>query len=218
MLSDQFSEYISDDWLWRERELRDADKLLVGKKENQNIKAAILITYSHWEGHFKICATTLLEFLCEGIKKKLFKWTDIKPEVRQRLLFCSYRQSSVSGQTHETFISYLNALNDSRYASAISAKDQIVMIDDNLNFLRAEAICRNLGVDPSWFITKKIIIDERLLAHRNAIAHGAKRLRTGELISTDDPLLRDALNETRFLIRATKVNFMNAISSKAFLS
>ena len=217
MLADSYCERISADWLWREKELRAVDSRLLSHKTDIDIKMAVLVTYSHWEGHFKKCALELLDFIREGIKRKLFKWTDVRADVRQRMLFCSYRRSSMSGQTHETFISYLNALHDARFAVALGAEAEIVMIDDNLSSMRAEAICRNLGVEHSWCVLKRIIIDERLLENRNAIAHGSKTLRSGDMIDLSDPTLVGALIETRSLIRESKNRFENAVNTKAFL-
>lgn len=217
MLSEQYCETISNDWLWRERELREVDRRLLKSKAPIEIMSSILIVYSHWEGHFKTCASELLDFISEGVRRKLFRWTDIRMDVRLRLLFCSYRRSSLSSQTQETFVSYLNALNDGRFADSLRARDEIIMVDDNLNAVRAEAICRNLGVDHAWCALKKVIIDERLLEHRNAIAHGARRLRSGDEIDFSNPDLLSAIDEARLLIRDAKNRFQNAISSKEFL-
>ena len=217
MLSEAFCDRISDDWLWRESEMRDVDARLLKRHGDIDVKSAVLIVYSHWEGHFKECALELLDFIKEGISRKLFKWTDVRFEVRQRLLFCSYRRASLSGQTHETFISYLNALHETRHTNALSAKSEIVLIDDNLNTLRAEAICRNLGVETDWFILKRIIIDERLVENRNAIAHGSRRLRTGDLLDLSSVDLLSSLSDTRLLIREAINRFQNAITTRTFL-
>lgn len=217
MLSDAYYERISDDWLWREREMRELDARLLRARTALEVKSAILILYGHWEGHFKFCASELLGFMSEGVKRKMFKWTDFRPDVRLRILFCSYRRSSLSGQKQETFISHLNAINDGRYLSALTARDEVIMIDDNLSAARAEAICRNLGVDHRWCALKRIIIDERILEHRNAIAHGAKRLRSGDELDFLNNDLTDALVELRHLIRQAKDNFQNAITLKEFL-
>lgn len=218
MFGYEHCERISDDWLWREKELRALDARLLKSKTALEVKSSVLISYSHWEGHFKFCATELLSFICEGIRRRVFKWTDIRPEIRQRILFCSYRRSSILGQSHETFITYLNALNDPRYHTVLSAKDEVILIDDNLNAFRAEAICRNLGVDHSWCSLKKIVIDERILNHRNAIAHGARKLRSGDEINLQDKQLIAALDELRDLIREAKNRFENAIVLRQFLS
>lgn len=217
MLSDKYSERISNDWIWREKDLRTMDSILVKNKTSVAIKSGILIVYSHWEGHFKFCASQLLEFIAEGVRRKVFTWTDIRQEIRQRILFCSYRRLSLSGQNHETFISYLNALHDDRYTNALSARDEIIMVDDNLNTMRAEAICRNLGVEYAWFVLKKIVVDERLLEHRNTIAHGSQRLRSGDEIDYSDGSLLQTIDDVRVLIRETKNNFENAIATRSFL-
>jgi hypothetical protein len=217
MVSDSFYERISDDWLWREKELREADARLIRSKTVIEVKSSILITYSHWEGHFKCCASELLGFISEGVNRKLFKWTDIRTEVRERILFCSYRRASLAGQTQETFITYLNALNDGKYADALRARDEIIMIDDNLSAIRAEAICRNLGVEHSWCALKKVVIDERILEYRNAIAHGAKRLRSGDEMDLSSPDILEAIGETRNLMREAKNRFQNTINNRTFL-
>lgn len=218
MYMNPHSERISGDWLWREKELREIDARLLRKSGPVDIKCAILIIYSHWEGHFKYSAAELLSFINLGIRRKLFSWTDIRPEMRQRLLFCSYRRSSLAGQTHETFISYLNALNEPRYETALNARDEIILIDDNLSALKAEAICRNLGVDHTWCSIKKIWIDERLVEYRNAIAHGAQRLRSGDEMDLMNPDILSTIHEIRGLIRETRNRFQNAIEERAFLA
>lgn len=197
--------------------MRSIDALLLKANMEVSRKSAILIIYSHWEGHFKFCASQLLEFIGEGIRRKAFRWTEINTNIRQRMLFCGYRKSSLAGQSQDTFISYLNALQDDRYAKILAARDEIVMVDDNLNTSRAEAICRNLGVDHSWFILKKIIIDERLLDYRNTIAHGAKKLRSGDNLDLMTEEVISALDEVRSLIRETRNRFENAISQRSFL-
>ena len=217
MSSDAFCERISADWLWRESELREMDARLLKSETEIEIKFGILLVYSHWEGHFKSCANELLKFISEGVRKKLFKWTDIRAEVRQRILFCSYRRSSIAGQTQETFIAYLNALHDVRYNDALKSIDEIIMIDDNLNAVRAEAICRNLGVDYAWCALKKIVIDERILAYRNAIAHGNRRLRSGDEMDLRNPDVIEGISEGRSLIREAKNRFENAIITREFL-
>lgn len=193
------------------------DSMLLKVRGSIGIKSGILITYSHWEGHFKCCASELLGFICEGIKRKLFKWTDIGTDIRQRILFCSYRRASLSGQTQDTFISHLNALNDDRYTKALKAKDEVIMIDDNLSSVRAEAICHNIGVDYAWCVLKKVVIAEGLLEHRNAIAHGSVRLRSGDEIDFSGSELPETIKEIRYLIRETKDRFENAIIERSFI-
>ena len=212
-----FYDRISDDWLWQEKELREVDARLTKSKASIEVKYSILITYSHWGGHFKFCASELLGFISDGISRKLFKWTDIRTEVRERILFCSYRRSSLAWQNQETFITYLNALNDGRYADALKAKDEIIMIDDNLSAMRAEAICRNLGVEHSWCALKKVVIDERSLEYRNAIAPGARRLRSGYEMDLSDPDIISAIDETRNLMREAKNRFLNTINTRTCL-
>lgn len=209
---------ISDDWLRREGELRRMDGMVLKNKDELTTRCSIFLTYSHWEGHFKTCASELLEFISAGVQRKFFRWDEIKEETRLRLLFCKFRRSSVSGQSEETFIDYLNALNDRRYFDVVSAASEIIMIDDNLSAIRAEAICKNLGIDHSWCSLKKVTIDERLLAYRNALAHGSDRLRDGTKIEAYNDTILGALHEMRGLIRETRDRFSNAIVARHFLN
>lgn len=213
----EYRSLISDDWLRRESELRRLDHLILRQKDELSARCGVLVTYSHWEGQFKTSATALLNFISEGVRRKIFKWSDVREEVRLRLLFCRFRNSSAAGQNLETFTEYLNALNDTRFYDILSATDEIVLIDDNLSAARAEAICKNLGVDFAWCAIKKVTIDERLLAYRNALAHGSNRLRDGTEIRAYDQDVLQALSEVRELIRETKDRFSNALASRPFL-
>lgn len=217
MLDERFLDNISKDWIWRDTELREIDERQLRKGSPLAVKSAILVTYSHWEGHFKTCASQLLEFIAEGVRRKAFKWSDVNSDVRLRLLFCGYRKSSLAGQTHEKFASYLDAISSKRYSDILSARSEIIMIDDNLNTSRAEAICKNLGLDHSWFSSKRIVIDQRLLSHRNAFAHGDDKLRDGATINFSDAELINVVKETKSLIRSTRNEFQNSISLRSFL-
>lgn len=46
MSSEAFCDRISDDWLWRERELRDIDRRLLKDKSELAVKTALLISFS----------------------------------------------------------------------------------------------------------------------------------------------------------------------------
>ena len=50
-----------------------AKRTLDWSKAVIEVKSSILITYSHWEGHFKCCALELLGFIAEGIRRKIFR-------------------------------------------------------------------------------------------------------------------------------------------------
>ncbi|MEQ8602126.1 MAG: MAE_28990/MAE_18760 family HEPN-like nuclease [Marivibrio sp.] len=217
MNADERCELISEDWLWREKELRTMDYDDLRKKDIVDLKKTILVTYSHWEGHFKYCAELLLNYIAFCVKRKIVKWTDVKEELRLRIIFCCYRKSSLGNQNYDTFIKYLNAVGEQRFSDISDAQDAIIMTDDNLNTSRAESICKNLGVPSFWFSTKKVIIDERILTHRNAFAHGSRTLREGAEISWDDPDLWRSASELRSLIRQTKDQFQNAIQTKSFV-
>jgi len=218
LISEKYIQKISEDWLWREAELREIDKIFIGGSPSSvQKKSAVLITYSHWEGHFKTCAQSLLEFISECIQRKVCGWTEVKINVRQRILLCSYRMSNIANMTEVNFVSLLNNLHDDRFFRFTEASDAIILTDSNLNSSRASAICQNLGVDPNYFLTKRIIIDQRILEYRNAIAHGGSRLGSGEAYDFEGGAIDDGLKEMRSLIRSTKDNFTNAIALKTFV-
>ena len=217
MLAEEYCARMESDKRWRESELRAIDLMALRERVEPVKKAQILVYYSHWEGHFKFCATELLEYICEGVKRKIFKWTDIDNEVRVRIMYCVYRKTSLPFASHGKFLEYLNDLNESRYSDFLKCKDEIIMIDDNLSCSRAEAICKNMGVDCSWFLLKKIIIEQRFVGYRNAIAHGSRRLRTGDEIDVLHKDTDEMLDEMRNLFRQIAVNFSNAITLRRFI-
>lgn len=218
MFEDEFSRKMSNDWLWREKELRALDSLVLKDRSEINMKTNILILYAHWEGHFKFCANQLVDYIYACISKKVFQWTDIKEEIRLRLVFCSYKRSGMFNQSQENFFAHLNSINDKRHLSTLKARDEIIMIDDNLNTLRAENICKNLGIDVDWFILKKIIIDDRIILCRNAIAHGSSELRFGDRFDILSDVFSSSVEEFRNIIREVRNRFDNSIQTRSFLA
>ncbi len=218
-LHEAYVDRISDDWIWRDAELRQVSQVILRSKASDlELQAAVLVTYAHWEGHFKFSATQILLYMHEAIKRKVFAWTDIDPGVRHRLLFCSYRKASVGGQSFASFVEHLDSISQKRFNNILGAADEIIMVDDNLNYVRAEATCRNLGVSSSWFALKKVVIDNRLLETRNALAHGSRRLRSGDLVDLRDELLLDAIRDVIGIIRQSRTEFQNAIFTRCFLN
>ena len=218
MLADAFIDRLSEDWLWRERELRELDRRLMPKNAEATIlKSVVLVLYAHWEGMFKFAASETFEFLCEGIDRRIFGFDELTEHIRLRLAFCSYRRSTIGGQSQERFLTLLASLREPRFSGFRNARDEVVMIDDNLSAARAGAICENFGVESDWVLLKKTLLDARLLEPRNAIAHGSKRLRSGLPLDLVHDEVREVFDEIRPLVREAKDRFANAIALRSFI-
>ncbi|MFG4431772.1 MAE_28990/MAE_18760 family HEPN-like nuclease, partial [Acinetobacter baumannii] len=57
---------IDNDILWRKREFTTLKFLIQGARKHERnvlIRSAIVLLYSHWEGHIKHCALAYLNYL-----------------------------------------------------------------------------------------------------------------------------------------------------------
>ena len=169
---EDLNKVLSDDLIWRKKELSDLSSLIENKsfapsKHNAVLRSGVTILYSHWEGYIKNAATSYLEyvsrqkltygdlaihFVAIAMKKKLQEAT----ETNKATIF-----------TETTRL----LLTQSKDRSVIPYEDTISTASNLSSSILREIICV-LGLNYSFYETKQVIIDEQLLKRRNMIAHG----------------------------------------------
>lgn len=210
---------LSEDYRWRDAELRGIRALLLRKPiPNVVKKVAVLTAYAHWEGFFKRCGEVAAEDIKNKIDKKYFGFSSLNENVRLRVIICYHQGGGVNEENGMRFLESLRAIDEPRTSRYFSDSSRIVLTGSNLNYERAVAICRNLGVNWDWFGGKKIQIDEQLLALRNAIAHGDHLLRSGGLVDDSLEEVEQTFENTVGLIRACKTAFENCIVQRGYLA
>jgi hypothetical protein len=198
---------ISEDWIWRIKELDDFKTALEKTKDESTksslIRAGITLLYAHWEGFVKKCSYNYYNFVTtKGFKLK---------ELSDSFVAISMRKE-------------LNELIDSRkvakQSKAISIlfqefdkrgmfPDDIPLKTSNLNFDIFEEYCTLIGIETLPFETKRQFINQRLVANRNNIAHG-------KYLLIDEANFKEIFELTLKLMKTFKDSIENSASLSSF--
>lgn len=156
----------------RKKELSSI-KIAVQKSEgtmlNTNIRIAIVMLYSHWEGYIKISAREYLKYL----NKKNISISKMRDNFRTlsiKSLIKDCYQSNKTEKFHNITKEFLNK-NDKIFK--VDEKDKLIInTESNLSYEVLKDILFSLGIDNNNYELKENLIKEELLKKRNMIAHG----------------------------------------------
>lgn len=168
---EDLNQMLSDDLVWRKKELSDLISLIENKsfapsKHNAVLRSGIALLYAHWEGYIKNAATYYLEyvsrqkltyeelsvnFIAIAMKSKLNEAT----ETNKATIFTEVTTLLLTQGSNRSSIPYKDIISTSNLSSSVLH----------------EIICI-LGLDYSFYQSKQVIIDEQLRGRRNMIAHG----------------------------------------------
>ncbi len=169
---EQLSDNLAADLVWRKKELADLKSLIetskiASSKEKALLRSGITILYAHWEGFVKAAAAYYLEY----IAMKRLRYNELSSN------FVALSLKAKLSQVNETnkatifteAIDFIRSQLEER--SSVPYKD-VVQTGSNLSSSIFREITCILGLDYSFYETKQVLIDEKLLARRNNIAHG----------------------------------------------
>ena len=167
------SDRLSTDLAWRKIEL-SAIKGLIERREFELQKNKVLtrsgiaILYAHWEGYIKCAATAYLEFVSMQRNLRYCDLTDnfIAIAMKSRL---DEAASTKQATIHNEVIKFLIESMEERIKLP---KEGVITTGSNLSSDVLRQILALLGIDYRPYKTKQVLIDEKLLAKRNCIAHG----------------------------------------------
>lgn len=206
---DDLSEKLSNQLAWRKKELSALKNLIQSTNiqshhKNVIIRSAITMIYAHWEGYLKLAGRYYLEYVAAQRLKN--------SELSKNLLALSLAGSStlfVSSKKHSTFKSVLDFFDDLEKRAIIPYKTAIDT-ESNLSSSVLKEITWCLSIPYNNFEIKAKLIDEKMLAKRNSIAHGENL----DVDENDAIILR---NEILNLMIEFKTQIENCAATKAFL-
>lgn len=169
---DDLSDALSDQLSWRKKELSQIKYLvdtasIPTKKKNVILRSGITMIYAHWEGFIKISGRYYLEY----IASKRLKNSDL-PKSLLTISLCSNKNIFEGTSKYSHYSSIVDFFSDSMESRAKIPYKQVINTESNLssNVLREIIWCLDLSYDE--FETKEKLIDHKLVAKRNHIAHG----------------------------------------------
>lgn len=171
-LSDKLDEELS----WRRLELTNLKfniETAEGNKLNTNLRASLVLLYSHWEGFVKQALTFYLQHVSQQkLHNNMLKYNFFALEMRNDIATISLSKKT---SLHTQLIS--NIFNNMNNISNIPFKNQIDT-KSNLNAELFQELMQTIGLDSSQYTPFFPLIDERLLGVRNSIAHGEAMQKT----------------------------------------
>lgn len=167
----EFQDSLQHDIKWRKREFTTIKFMVAGaKRDHEKIilqKAAIVMLYSHWEGHIKHCSLAYLNYLnnigcCYSKMKENFLLLSLYEKFNKGF---SLKKISSLMDLH----SYLSTSQNEKF----KVNENIVIdTDSNLKFPILSNILKQLGLNIGEYELRENFINSTLVTNRNIIAHG----------------------------------------------
>ena len=168
----QLIELLDDDLAWRKRELTTINFMLANPRRHQRgplLRAAVCLLYAHWEGFVKKAATSYLSF----VATRGLRYRDLTPNFVALGFRAEIREAGQSNRPtiHTAIVAKLMSdLSDNAeidWQNSVNARS-------NLNAETLREILTLLGLDGRDYLSKGPLLDEKLLANRNRVAHGER--------------------------------------------
>lgn len=209
---EQFDKKLTRDLSWRKREFSHLELLIQEKSIDIHLsetlyRAAILLLYSHWEGHIKHCARQYIKYICSHD----YKCAELKDNFHQIMLGKHLSEKEIphlNGESihHQQLL--FNFFKEQMQHTFKVNEEQTISTRSNLNFEQFSIILLQLGFKAGDLETKKAFIDEKLLDGRNSISHGQKKGKE-ELKSLYEEIKNELLNMIEYFHDLTKDSIIN---------
>ncbi|SDW17482.1 hypothetical protein SAMN05444358_101126 [Ruegeria halocynthiae] len=196
----EFLKKLSDDRLWRVRELSDLRimhrKAASGREKAATSRAIVVLSYAHWEGYCASCAGTFIDYL----EAKKVPYSLLPPDMMLGAVshaLDSYRDTADNLVSRRKLLK----LQQQAYTGHIERYDRRVILPrSNLNFDRLRFIHEIIGAEIQPFQKYRLKIDKELVAWRHLVAHG-------EMFALENLLAADHTKLCEELMFLTKDTF-----------
>ena len=199
------SDIFDADLIWRRKELSDVKAAIKSADVAAKpalLRALITMSYAHWEGYVRTCATRYFEYLT--LRRKPYSEFERQIYVNTFVVrLDALHQSRVS---LEARCNLINEILDGTTGSFGYINPALIDTKSNLSADVIKDICIICAVDSSHFENQRNFIDMLVLKRRNAIAHGQQ-----EFIHLDE--IDDLVNN----ILALMSHFRGLLENKVYL-
>jgi hypothetical protein len=203
-----FSNILDADMTWRRKELSDLKAAIRGADEHAKralLRAITAMSYAHWEGHVRVCATRYFEHLT--LRKKRFE------EFERQIYVNSFLERlhalhNCLGSLNER-CKLINDILDGGSETFSQVNPDLINTRSNLSTDVIKDICLICGVKSEGFEENRTFLDVVLLKRRNNIAHGQQ-----EFITEDE--IDDLVTKTLALMTLFRTLLENKVYLQAY--
>lgn len=205
---DQLVQFLDEELAWRKRELTTLKFMLAKLRKHERVlllRAAVCVLYAHWEGFVKAAATSYISF----VATRGLRYCDMTPNfvalgLRQEILQAGRsKKPSVHTTLTAKLMLGLTERSDLDWESAVDTHS-------NLNAETLSEIFCLLGLDSRDYLLKRQLVDRRLIANRNLVAHGSRV----EIEPDDYSVLHDEIIK---LVQKFRTDVENAAATEDFV-
>jgi len=169
---EDLSNRLNDDLTWRKRELSKLKAMIETERSDMErsrvlLRSGLTLLYAHWEGFIKEAGSLYLEYV--AMQRLNYD------QLTSNFLALAFKKRLAEvNETHKATI-YTTSLDFIRFQ--LSQRSQIpykegIRTGSNLSSEVLKEIICILGLEYDFYETKQKLIDTKLLAKRNQIAHG----------------------------------------------
>jgi hypothetical protein len=168
--AEQLSDKLSEELVWRKKELSEIKSLIETKfppyRHNALIRSGICLLYAHWEGFVKLAGNSYLEYVkMQKLSYEKLASNFLALAMKERLNEAKEtNKPSLYIPVCDFFLEELN--------QRCELPKDVISTASNLSSEILKEITSILGIDFSPYSTKSVLIDTKLLKTRNQIAHG----------------------------------------------
>jgi len=167
--ADMLYERISEDLLWRQREIvLFNSRLKKDEFEKTLLRASVALLYAHWEGFVKNACSYYLSYLAS----RRLSLQQLRPELAALALRRRLREA---GESKKAAV-HSELIRDVRERAAerarIPTSGDAIRTESNLSSRVLTEILTSIGCDATRYEMYADLIDDQLVAARNRVAHG----------------------------------------------
>lgn len=205
--AEELSDRLAEDLIWRKKELTVLKALLTTARPDRKgplLRALVALVYAHWEGFIKNTSHRYLEYLAE--RRLLYS------ELASNFVAISLRNQLSEATSQRNPAALIGVVDEMRRGLARRSRIPVNGAIDTASNLSSDVlreITAGLGLEYRHFESKAVMLDERLLANRNRIAHG-------EYLPVDEASTIELADEVQGLMDLYRNLVENAVVTGAY--
>lgn len=200
---------VAEERAWRIKEISELKNIVESNTTSSTrrrvvCRSGVAILYAHWEGFVKKAGTYFLDYVAsQRLTIRELKGNFVTIALRGRI------DQASQAKKYSAFEELTNYIRDNQESRARIPYKNVVNTESNLSSKVLREICWCVGIDYSLYATKEKLIDSKLVARRNHVAHG-------EAIELSDEDFLELADEVVGLIETFRNQLENATVNESY--